>query len=191
LKRLSRRWNVDYGAGGGSFIGVFDSEGLGDTRVDSDGDMLPWASVSIRRSPGFAWMALALIGMTWRAESWKLIYLELEREVLELKLPQPPPILSNAKSFSQDQPFRCDALWMRCHPLVSLDCSFQLSTHAGNQAAESCLSGFQVLRRSSHANSWYTAQHEHLAEAAMKYHTHTAPTPVRGCCLHLGMVIRR
>ena len=55
--------------------------------------LLPWALLSIRRTPGFAWMTLALVGMTWRAEAWKTVYLKLEQQVSEQQSLQQPRVL--------------------------------------------------------------------------------------------------
>ncbi len=55
--------------------------------------LLPLAISSVRRSVPFAAMTLALIGMTWRAEAWKTVYLQLERQALEQRQPQQPPTL--------------------------------------------------------------------------------------------------
>ena len=41
--------------------------------------LLPWALVRVRRSLTLAAMTLAMIGMTWRGETWKYECLRLER----------------------------------------------------------------------------------------------------------------
>src|SRR2546430_1105062 len=47
--------------------------------------LLPWALLSLRRSAGFAWTALALIAMTWRAETWKALCLIQEEQLCRLQ----------------------------------------------------------------------------------------------------------
>jgi hypothetical protein len=43
--------------------------------------LLPWALLSMRKSVGFAWMTLAMIGMLWRGEAWKTVYLAEEAQL--------------------------------------------------------------------------------------------------------------
>ena len=59
--------------------------------------LLPWALLSMRQSPGFAWMTLAMLAMLWRGEAPKAVFLQSEQQVLELQQRQQPHTSSKIK----------------------------------------------------------------------------------------------
>jgi len=63
--------------------------------------LLPVALSKIRRSPEFALMTLAMLGMLWRGEAWKTVCLAEEAQLSQE--PQPPP---KTGSFYQDRSLR-------------------------------------------------------------------------------------
>lgn len=56
---------------------------------------LPLAIVMGKRSAAFAWMTVAMLGMMWRGEAWKAVYLATEQE-LQLRQPQSLPSLQSS-----------------------------------------------------------------------------------------------
>ena len=72
--------------------------------------LLPWALVRVRRSPGFAWMTLAMPAMLWRGEAWETVFLQSERQVSELQRQLQQPSESSAISFDQGQQILYDAV---------------------------------------------------------------------------------
>ena len=45
--------------------------------------LLQWALLSMRRSIGLAWMTIAMLGMLWRGEAWKTVYLAEEAQAFQ------------------------------------------------------------------------------------------------------------
>lgn len=72
--------------------------------------LLPTAILWARRSPSFAAMTLAMLAMLWRGEAWKTVFLQSERQVLELQRQLRQPSASSAISFDQNKLFPRDGV---------------------------------------------------------------------------------
>ena len=82
--------------------------------------LLPVAILRARQSVLFSAMTLAMLGMMWRAEAWKTVYLQSERQLLEQRQPQRPPISPKTEFFYQHQSSACDDLGWLCLGFYSL-----------------------------------------------------------------------
>jgi hypothetical protein len=76
--------------------------------------LLPVAILRARESVLFSAMTLAMLGMMWRAEAWKTVYLQSERQLLEQRQP-PQPQISPKTEFSYQSRTLLD-VGARCAP---------------------------------------------------------------------------
>jgi hypothetical protein len=63
--------------------------------------LLPWALLKVRRSATLAGMTLAMLGMLWRGEAWKMVYLRVANQPCQ-SLQQPPKTASFCRGGSSE-----------------------------------------------------------------------------------------
>jgi hypothetical protein len=110
--------------------------------------LLPWALLTVKRAALLSMTMLARIGVTWRAEAWKTVYLESERRVSELQRQQPLHTSSKIRFYDLVCESDCGVSRFPDRLLVFVVDAAQTSSLDSHHATGTSLSSYQGLHRS-------------------------------------------